>query len=50
MISDENLNTLIAGLQDYKDKGVVDPWVLEDGQVIEPLEALIELRDLRKSK
>lgn len=48
MISDEHLAILIEGLRDYKARGVVDPWVLEDGSIIEPLEALEELRELRK--
>lgn len=46
-ISDENLEKLIKGLQDYKDEGVVDPWILRDGTIIEPLDVLKELRELR---
>lgn len=39
----ENLKILIAGLEKYKDEGVVDPWVLDTGEIIEPLEVLKEL-------
>lgn len=47
MISNENLNILIESLEDYKRRGVVDPWILNTGEVIEPLDALIELRNAR---
>ena len=47
-ISDENLTILIDGLQEYKDKGVVDPWVLSDGSIVEPLDVLKELREARE--
>jgi len=47
-ISDEILNILIEGLQEYKKEGVNDPWILEGGIRIEPLDVLIELRELRK--
>ena len=46
-VSNEILIGLIESLQEYKDKGVVDPWVLSDGSIIEPLDVLIELRELR---
>jgi hypothetical protein len=48
MIKDADLDALIEGLFYYKEKGVDDPWILEDGTVIEPLDILVELRDLRK--
>lgn len=47
-VSDENLEILIEGLEEYKSQGVFDPWVLDDGSVIEPLHVLKELRDLRE--
>lgn len=47
-VSDENLEILIEGLEEYKAKGVFDPWVLEDGTIIEPLDVLKELQDLRE--
>lgn len=47
-VSDENLQTLIDGLDEYRSKGVIDPWVLEDGTLIEPLDVLRELQDLRE--
>jgi len=46
-ISNKHLDILIKGLQAYKDDGVIDPWVLGDGTKIEPLDALIELKELR---
>lgn len=47
VVTDEMLNTLIKGLEEYKEKGVIDPWLLEDGSIIEPLDVLKELRELR---
>ncbi len=47
-IKDEDLVTLIEGLEEYKAKGVIDPWSLNDGTIIEPLDVLKELYDLRK--
>lgn len=46
-MTDEQLDTLIAGLQEYADDGVIDPWVLDDGSVIQPLDALKELKTYR---
>lgn len=46
-VSDEQLAVLIQGLQEYKDQGVVDPWILDDGTKIEPLDVLRELQDAR---
>ncbi len=46
--SDEELDILIEGLQRYKNEGVIDPWILSDNRVIEPLAVLEELRELRK--
>ena len=47
-VTDYNLDDLIYGLKGYKANGVVDPWLLSDGTIIEPLDVLIELRELRK--
>jgi len=47
MISSSDLNVLIRSLQEYKAQGVSDPWVLSDGTKIEPLDALLELKELR---
>lgn len=47
-VSDENLEILIEGLEEYKSQGVFDPWVLEDGTIVEPLHVLKELQDLRE--
>ena len=49
-ISDETLAILINGLQEYKNDGVIDPWVLSNGAIIEPLEILKELRGYRESE
>lgn len=49
-VSDEKLDVLISGLQKFKARGVVDPWVLSDGTVVEPLDILIELKELRNAK
>lgn len=49
-ITDKHLHILIEGLQAYKDDGVIDPWVLADGTLIEPLDVLRELSELRKNK
>lgn len=46
-VSDENLDILIAGLTDYRLEGIVDPWVLSNGMVIDPLDVLTELKELR---
>ena len=43
-ITDKDLETLVDGLQEYENRGVFDPWVLEDGTIIEPLDVLIELQ------
>lgn len=48
-VSSRNLNTLIEGLQSFKDKGVIDPWILDDGTKIEPLDVLKELIFLREA-
>ena len=47
-VSDANLKVLINGLQAYKDNGIVDPWIMSDGTIIDPLEILLELKELRK--
>ena len=47
-IKDKDLNDLIEGLTEYRDNGVVDPWVLSDGTIIQPLDVLIELKKLRE--
>ena len=47
-VSNENLDILVSGLQEYKVNGVTDPWVLDDGTIIEPLDVLIELKELRR--
>ncbi len=47
-VTHKNLEILIQGLQEYKDKGVIDPWILDDGTIIEPLDILIELQELRQ--
>jgi len=49
-ISDENLDVLIEGLTVYKDNGIDDPWVLGDDRIIQPLDVLIELRELRQTQ
>ena len=46
-ISDADLEVLIVSLQAYKRTGVIDPWVYSDGHVVDPLDVLLELRDLR---
>ena len=43
----EDLDILIESLNEYKKSGVVDPWVLSDDTIIQPLDVLIELRELR---
>jgi len=50
MISQENLDVLIAGLEECKAKGISDPWLLSDGTTIEPLDVLKELDELRQQK
>lgn len=50
MIKPVILDVLIQSLQEYKDRGVTDPWVLSDGSTVEPLDVLIEYRNLRESK
>ena len=47
-ISDKHLNILIEGLTQYKKEGIWDPWVLEDGTTIEPLDVLVELKEFRE--
>ena len=46
-ISTEALTILIEGLEGYKQRGIIDPWVLGDGTMIEPLAVLQELRQYR---
>lgn len=46
-VSDQALATLIASLEQYKAEGVIDPWLLSDGTVIEPLDVLTDLRHQR---
>lgn len=46
-ITNTDLNALIEGLAEYKDHGVIDPWILSDGTTIEPLDILVELKELR---
>jgi len=46
-ISDGDLQLLIDGLTEYKKDGVIDPWLLGDGRIIEPLDVLLELQELR---
>lgn len=48
-VSNEQLGVLIEGLHSYRDAGVIDPWVLEDGTIIEPLAVLEELQELREA-
>lgn len=48
-VSAKHLNLLIQCLQDYKKRGVTDPWVLDDGTEIEPLSVLTELKALRNA-
>jgi len=50
MVSDEDLGTLINGLSYFKQQGIVDPWVLDDGTTIEPLEVILELQRLRQQR
>jgi hypothetical protein len=47
-INEETLALLITALEEYKDDGVYDPWVLSDGRHIQPLDALYDLRDAIK--
>ena len=50
-ISEEHLDILIAGLQEYADNGVFDPWVLDiKGKqvIIQPLDVLKELKEARE--
>lgn len=49
-ITDATLSDMIDSLQAYKDKGVVDPWYLSDGRIVEPLDILRELQEFRKSR
>lgn len=46
-VSNENLQSLIEGLEYYRAQGIVDPWLLADGTTIEPLDCLEELQELR---
>lgn len=48
-ITDEMLATLIKGLEEYKADGVIDPWVLDSGEMIEPLDVLLELQEFREN-
>ncbi len=47
-ISDVDLAILIDWLWLHKKMDVDDSWKMNDGTEIDPLEVLIELRDLRK--
>ena len=47
-ISNKHLDILIKGLTQYKKEGIRDPWVLDDGTTIEPLDALVELKAFRE--
>lgn len=49
-VSDEMLALLIASLEQYRDEGVWDPWILVDGRTVDPLDALLDLRDERVPK
>lgn len=46
-VSDKVLDILINGLASYKAAGIVDPWVLDNGKIVEPLDVLKELKELR---
>jgi len=48
-VSDENLSILIEGLKEYKEQGVIDPWILGNGETVQPLDVLIELQQCRDS-
>jgi len=47
-ITDKQLDDLIRGLTMCKNDGITDPWVFNDGEVVEPLHVLIELQEFRK--
>ena len=47
-ISDKVLADLIYALKGYKANGINDPWLLSDGSIVEPLDTLVELQQLRK--
>lgn len=49
-VSDEDLDILIESLQEFADKNVYDPWLLSDGRIIQPLDILKELKELRHGK
>lgn len=49
-VSNENLEILIEGLEEYKKAGVKDDWVLSDGVTVEPLSVLQELKELRDAR
>lgn len=46
-VSDTDLTVLIAGLLADKKRGLVSSWRLSRGKRIEPLDVVLELRDLR---
>jgi hypothetical protein len=48
-IKQETLELLIQELRRYKDDGVSDPWLLSDGTLVEPLDALQDLFDARET-
>lgn len=48
-VSNEVLDTLIVSLDQYKKAGIIDPWVFEDGSIVEPLDVLRELKELREN-
>lgn len=48
-ITDENLDALIFSLAAYKEQGIVDPWILDDGTEIQPLDTLMELQEWRNN-
>ena len=47
-VSNKKLHILLEGLQQHKDAGIKDPWVLSDGTKIEPLDVLKDLYDERQ--
>ncbi len=49
-ISDVDLAILIDWLWLHKKMGVEDTWKMDDGTEIDPLQVLIELKNLRELK
>lgn len=47
-VSDQNLDILITALDAYAHQGVYDPWYLSNGDVVQPLDVLKELRAARE--